>query len=121
MASSTRSVPSASELAVYSGVSNETADVALRGEVVDLVRLDLLDDADQVGGIGQIAVMQVQAHAALVRILVQMIDAVGVERGGAALDAVNLVALVEQQLRQVGAVLAGDAGDQGSFHACGPG
>ena len=33
----------------------------------------------------------------------------------AALDAVHLVALVEQQLGQVGAVLAGDAGDQSRF------
>ena len=44
-----------------------------------------------------------------------------VEERGAALDAVDLVALGQQKLRQVGAVLAGDAGDDralghGLFH-----
>ena len=32
--------------------------MALRREVVDLVRLHLLDDADQVGGVGQVTVVQ---------------------------------------------------------------
>jgi hypothetical protein len=36
----------------------------------------------------------------------------GVEQRGAALDAVHLVALFQQELGQIGAVLAGDAGDQ---------
>ncbi len=47
IASSMRRAPSASELAVYSGSSKETRDMALGGEVVDLVRLHLLDDPDQ--------------------------------------------------------------------------
>jgi len=46
-----------------------------------------------------------------VQVLVQVVDAVGVEQAGAALDAVHLVALVQQQFGQVGAVLAGDEGD----------
>jgi hypothetical protein len=50
-----------------------------------------------------------------VRILVEMVDAVGVEQGCPALDAVHLVALVEQELGEIGAVLSGDAGDQGDF------
>jgi hypothetical protein len=29
--------------------------MALRGQIVDLVRLDFLDDANQVGRIGQVA------------------------------------------------------------------
>ena len=33
-------------------------DVALGGQVVDLVGLHLLDDADQVGGVGQVAIVQ---------------------------------------------------------------
>jgi hypothetical protein len=32
---------------------------------------------------------------------------------GAALDAVDLVALVQQEFGQIGAVLAGDSGDDG--------
>ena len=55
----------------------------------------------------------------LVRILVEVVDAVGVEERRAALDAVHLVALVEQELGEVGAVLAGDAGDQCDLgHPC---
>ena len=51
----------------------------------------------------------------LVRILVQVVDAVGVEQRGAALDAVDFVALAQQEFGEVGAVLAGDAGDEGFF------
>ena len=46
------------------------------------------------------------------RILVEMLDPPGVEARRAALDAVNLVALVEQQFGEIGAVLTGHAGDQ---------
>ena len=112
MASSRRSVPRASALAVYSGVSKLTCTWRLRGQVVDLVGLGLLDDADEVGGVGQVAVVHEEAHAGLVRVVVEMVDAVGVEQAGAALDAVHHVALLEQELGQVGAVLPGDAGDE---------
>ena len=111
IASSTRSAPSASEFAVYSGLLERHRDVALRGEVVDLVGLHLLDDADQAARIGHVAVMQDEAAVRFVRVLVQVVDAVGVEQRRAALDAVDLVAFAEQKLGEVGAVLAGDAGD----------
>ena len=80
--------------------------MALRGEVVDLVGLHLLDDAHQAGGVRQIAVVQDEAPVRDVRVLVQVVDAVGVEKRSAALDAVDFVALGEQELGQVGAVLA---------------
>ena len=51
----------------------------------------------------------------LVRILIEMIDPVGVEGRGPPLDAVNDVALVEQEFGEIGAVLAGDAGDERDF------
>ncbi len=89
--------------------------MALRREVVDLIRLHFLYHANQIGGIGQIAVVQDQAPVGRVRILVEMVDAVGVEQRGAALDAVYLVALGQQQFGQVHAVLAGDTGDQCAF------
>ena len=87
-------------------------DVALGGEVVDLVGSDLLDQPDQAGGIGEIAVVQKEPGVGLVRILVEVIDAFGVEGRGPALDPVNHIALAQQQLRQERPVLAGDAGDQ---------
>jgi hypothetical protein len=50
-----------------------------------------------------------QPDAVLVWILIKMIDPVGIERGGAALDTVDFVAFGEQQLGEVGTVLAGDS------------
>ena len=70
MASSTRRVPTASELAVYSGVSNETRDVTLRGQIVDLVRLHLLDDPDEIRGVRQVSIVQFEADVLFMRILI---------------------------------------------------
>ena len=91
-------------------------------EVVDLIRLHLLDDPDQVGAVGEVAVMEHQARVTLVGILVEVIDPAGVEAARAPLDAMHLIALLQQQLRQVAAVLPRDAGDQGGFgRGCGHG
>jgi hypothetical protein len=89
--------------------------MALRGQVVDLVGLDLLHDADQVGAVGHVAVVQDEVPVVDMRILVQVVDARGVEARGSALDAMHLVALLQQEFGQIGAVLAGDAGDEGDF------
>ena len=72
-------------------------DVGLRREVVDLVGLDLLDDADEVGGVGHVAVVQDEVARGHVRVLVDVVDARGVEQGGAALDAVDLVPLASRK------------------------
>ena len=47
--------------------------------------------------------------------LVDVVHALGVERAGPALDAVHDVALFQKEFSQVGAVLAGYAGDEGDF------
>ncbi len=90
-------------------------DVAHGGEVVDFVGLHLLNDADEVGRVGQVAVVQDEILVLDVRVLVQVVDAVGVEERGTALDAVNDIALLEQEFGKVGAVLAGDAGNECGF------
>ncbi len=59
--------------------------------------------------------MQDQAPAFFVGILVEVVDPVGIEQRGPALDAVDLIAFLKQKFRQVGAVLAGDPGYQGFF------
>lgn len=46
------------------------------------------------------------------------VNLVGVEQGGATLDAVDFIAFVQQKLGQVGATLAGDAGNQSTFFMC---
>ncbi len=47
-----------------------------------------------------------------VRVLVEMVDARGVEGRGAALDAVHHIALVQEELGEIRTVLAGNAGNQ---------
>ena len=74
--------------------------MALRGEIVDLVGLGFLHQADQVGGIGQVAIMQEEAHRLVVRVLIEMVHALGVEGGRAALDAMDVIALGQQQFGQ---------------------
>ena len=99
---------------VFGGVEADL-DVAHRGEVVDLVGLHLLDDPDEVRGVGEIAVVQLEPDVGFVRILVQMVNPVRVEERGPALDPMHFVTLFEQQFCQISSVLTGDAGDQRAF------
>src|SRR6476659_4178070 len=87
-------------------------DVALCAEVVDLVRPDVTQQVDERGCVGEIAVVEKQPPALDVRVLVDLVQALGVEARGAADDPVHLVALSEPKLREVRTVLAGDARDQ---------
>lgn len=45
-------------------------------------------------------------------VLVEVINAVGVEKGSPPLQAVDLVALFQEELGEIGPVLAGNPGDQ---------
>jgi len=51
------------------------------------------------------------------RILVDMIDTIGIERACSPDESVNLIAFVQQEFCQIRAVLAGDASDKCSFHS----
>jgi hypothetical protein len=59
--------------------------------------------------------MQHEVAVVDVWVLVQVVNAVCVEQRGAALDAVHLITLVQQELSQVRAILAGDTRDQRNF------
>jgi hypothetical protein len=74
------------------GAVEAYAHVAHGPQVVNLVGLHLLHNADDVGRVAQVAVVQVQAHRIVVRVLVQVVDPLGVEQRAASLDAVYLVA-----------------------------
>ncbi len=91
--------------------------MGLGTEVVDLVGLQMVEQLHHLDGVGEVAVVEEEMHPVDVRIAVEVVDAAGVEGGGAADDPVDLVAFGEQQLGEVGTVLAGDAGDEGFFHA----
>ena len=85
--------------------------MALCSQIVDFIGLDLAHQTDQAGGIGQIAVVQGD------RILLdQMVDTSGVGDGSTADNAVDLVALLQQKLCQIRAILTGDASNQCFFH-----
>jgi hypothetical protein len=85
--------------------------VALGSEVVNLVRTELIKERGERAGVCEVGIVQKEVSAGLVDILVDVIEPFTVEAGGTAFQAVDLVALSEEKLREIGAVLAGTAGD----------
>ena len=85
--------------------------MALGGQIVDLIRAHGADNREDAHRIAQIAVVQVEVGVTL-----QMGDALTVINGGAADNAVDIVALLKQKLCQIAAVLTGNTGDQCFFH-----
>jgi hypothetical protein len=71
-----------------------------------------LDDPDQAGAVGEIAVVELEADIGFMQVAVEMVDAPGVENRGASFDAVDFIALSQQQFGEIGAVLSGHAGHQ---------
>jgi hypothetical protein len=53
--------------------------VTLGGQVVHLLGLHLLKDADKVGGVCEVTIVQNKSGIRLVRILIKMVDTCGVE------------------------------------------
>ena len=95
--------------------------VGLRAQVIYFVGADFRQQASEVGGVSQIAVMQFEAHVVDVRVLVDMVDALGVELRRAAFDAVDFIAFFQQKFCQIRTVLACNAGDKGDFARVGLG
>ena len=52
----------------------------LRGEVINLVGLRFLHDANDVGRVGHIAIVHMKSNALLVRVVNQVVYALGIER-----------------------------------------
>ncbi len=92
------------------------ADVALAGEVVEFVGRGFGEDAAQRGGVIEIGVVEKEAASVNLGIAVKVLEAGAVEAAGAADNTVDFAAFFQQQLGEVGAVLAGDAGDEGAGH-----
>ena len=112
IASSNRSAPIASALAVYSGVSNAHMNMALGSEIVDLVGVHLLNETDEICRIGQISIVHEEANVALMRIMIEMIHTACIERGRPPLHAMHNVTFVKQQSAKVAAVLARNSRDE---------
>ena len=86
--------------------------MALGREVVDFRRTSFLNYAYEIRRVGHVAVVQRETHVVVVLVLIEMINPIGIERGGSAFDAVYGVALTKEQFSKIGAVLTGDAADQ---------
>ena len=70
--------------------------MGLGRQVVDFVRLHGLNDPDQVGGVGHVAIVQDQPAPLYMGVLIEVVNPVGVEQGGAPLDAMHLIPLLKQ-------------------------
>ena len=92
-------------------------DKGLRREIVDFVGPRLLDDAHEARKIAEIAVQQGHAIGDAQPTQPVIFDA-AMRR--AANDPEDLVALVDQQLRQIGPILPGNPGDERSLHSDAP-
>ena len=86
--------------------------MGLGSQIVNLVGANLAQNTTQAGPVGQVAV--VQEELPLLTMLVKMVDAARIELRSAAHDTVNLVALAQQELGEIGTILTGNSGDQGS-------
>ena len=86
--------------------------MALGGEIIDFVGLGFLDQANEIGCIRHVAIVKPQPHIRLMRIAIEMVDAACIKRRRPPLDAVNSVAFLKQQFREIGAILAGYTGDE---------
>lgn len=90
--------------------------MGLGAKVVHLVGFDLAQQAGEVGGIGQIAVVQLEAGIVDMGILIDVIHTRRIERRRPPLDPMHLIAFGQKKLCKVGTILAGHTGDEGFFH-----
>ena len=84
----------------------------LPGQMIELSRLNLVDDSSDGGRVGQIRIVQKQAFFVDAGVIVERIQTRSFECAAATHDAVDFVAFFQQQLGEVGAVLACDSGDE---------
>ena len=97
---------------VYSGCSNDTATCDCAARLYTSVGRTCADDPVQARRVAHVAVVQLVDLAGGERALARVVDARAVQLRRAPRDAVHLVALLEQELRQIGAVLPRDSRDQ---------
>ncbi len=86
-------------------------------EIVYLIRLNLLNDADEVGRIGQIAIVEEETAIGRVWILIDMIYAIRVEERGTPFKAMDDIPLLKEKLSEIGTILTCYASDKSYFSA----
>ena len=85
--------------------------MALGTQVIDFIRLSLLNDSNQVAGIGQIAIVQYKIAMIDMGILIKMVHPISIERRSPSFNTVNNVAFFQEEFGKVRSVLTGDAGN----------
>ena len=85
--------------------------MALCGQIVDFIGLNLAHQTNQTGGIGQIAIMQSDGI-----FLNQVIDTSSIGDGSTTNNSVNLIAFLQKELCEVRSILTGDTSDKCLFH-----
>lgn len=88
-------------------VLNTGSDMGLGREMIEFIGLDGPNDVTQ-SGTAEIPNVQMEAIG-------EVSDRRGLEPFATPHESVDLIALGEEQLRKVGAVLAGETGDEGEF------
>jgi hypothetical protein len=85
--------------------------------MVDLVGLQAIDQVGNVAGIGQVSIVDEERDVTSVWVNVQMTHPMCIKGAGLPDDAMDLIALGEQELSEVGSILSCDACYQRFFHA----
>src|ERR1700730_8390359 len=75
--------------------------VALRAQMVDLVRLQFIKKLHQMDRISQITVVKKEPDSVHVWILVQMVNSRSVEGAGPANDSMHLIHFIKQKIREI--------------------
>ena len=90
--------------------------MALGTKIIDLIGIDLFNQAVQVARIGEVPVMQEHPLVAVLRIVqINVVNPPRIERTAPPHNPVNSISLLKQQFSQVTPVLARNTGDQCDF------
>ena len=92
--------------------------MALRTEMINFFGPDIIDDVGDEACIGQVAVVQEESRGTVMRIHIDVVDSLRVERAGSANDAVDFIVFRKKQFCQIRAVLTCDAGNERLFQCC---
>ena len=80
-------------------------------QVINFIGLHLLNDTGDVHRVGKVAIVQYQIAVLHMRILIQVIDAVGIEQRRATLHPMYNISHFQQVFCQIGAILPGNPGN----------
>jgi len=75
--------------------------------------LYLLDDVNERGGVGEVAIVKDKPRMRVVGILVDVVNAVGIKQRRSPLYAMDLIAFGEEKLGEIGSILAGNSCNKG--------